>query len=139
MEGINIRILDILDILIFAVLIGQIYKIVKGTVAIKILLGILSIYLSWQIVSSLNMPLLSEALGKFIDLGVLALVIVFQKEIRDFLIFIGSNSSKRSMLKRLKLFKSQISINPINIKAIVEACREMSKNKHRCIDSDTEK
>ena len=87
-----IRWLDLLDILLVAFLLFQVYKLIKGTVAIRIFLGILAIYLLWKIVSAMQMELLSEILGQFIGVGVLALIIVFQQEIRRFLLLLGSQS-----------------------------------------------
>jgi uncharacterized protein (TIGR00159 family) len=88
----SIRWLDVVDIFLVAVLLYQLYKLVKGTVAIRIFLGILAIYLLWKLVSALSMELLSEILGQFIGVGVLALIIVFQQEIRRFLLMVGSQS-----------------------------------------------
>ena len=76
---ISIRWLDVVDILFVAILLYQLYKLVKGTVAIRIFIGILSIYLFWKLVSAMQMELLSEILGQFIGVGVLALIIVFQQ------------------------------------------------------------
>ena len=89
---ITFRWLDLIDILLVAIIMFQLYKLVKGTVAIRIFLGILAIYLFWKIVEALQMELLSEILGQFIGVGVLALIIVFQQEIRRFLLLIGNNS-----------------------------------------------
>ena len=89
-DFITLRWLDALDILLVAFLIFQLYKIVKGTVAIRIFLGIFSIYLFWKIVEALKMELLTEILGQFIGVGVIALIIVFQQELRRFLLLIGT-------------------------------------------------
>jgi len=86
----QIKFLDILDWLIVAFLIYQVYKIIKGTVAIRIFAGIFSIYILWKLVGLLNMKMLTEILGQFIGVGVIALIIVFQQEIRRFLLMIGT-------------------------------------------------
>ena len=78
------------EIVIIAVLLFQLYQIVKGTVAIKIFFGILAIYLFWKLVEALQMELLTEILGQFIGVGVIALIIVFQQELRRFLLVIGT-------------------------------------------------
>ncbi len=88
----DIRILDILDIFLVAFLIYLLYQLVKGTIAFNIFLGLLFIYFFWLGVSALKMKLLSTILGQFIGVGVLALLIVFQQEIRRFLLMIGRNS-----------------------------------------------
>ena len=81
---------DILDILIVAFILFQVYRLVKGTAAINILAGILTFYLAWLVLSALNMKLISTILGQFISVGVIALLIVFQQEVRRFLLLVGS-------------------------------------------------
>ena len=82
MSFIDFSVLDIIDIALVAFLLYQLYRLIRGTVAINIFLGVAAIYLIWKLVEALQMELLSEILGKFIGVGVLALVIVFQQEIR---------------------------------------------------------
>lgn len=86
----TIRWLDVIDILLVAVLLYQVYYLVKGTPAVNIFAGIFLVYLLWLIVKALNMELFSSILGKFIDVGVIALIIVFQQELRRFLLYIGT-------------------------------------------------
>ena len=108
----------------------QLYKLARGTVAINIFLGLISIYLVWQVVKALQMEMLSEILGQFIGLGVLAIVIVFQQEIRKFLLFIGSSNlrSRSSVFKQLRFFKEEQVLNT-NVDSIVTACVSMAKTK----------
>ena len=89
--------LDLLDIVLFAVLMFKIYEWIKGTTAIRIFLGIISIYLFWRIVTALQMELMSEVLKQFINVGVIAIIIVFQQEIRRFLLVIGNSSFFRNI------------------------------------------
>ncbi|MFO7865116.1 MAG: hypothetical protein R6U85_14045, partial [Salinivirgaceae bacterium] len=73
-EGfISLRFLDILDILLVAFLMYQLFVLIKGTVAINIFVGLFSVYLFWQLVNALNMDLLSTILGQFMGVGVIAL------------------------------------------------------------------
>lgn len=98
----SLRWFDALDILLVAILLYQLYKLVKGTVAIRIFLGILAIYLVWKLVSAMQMEMLSEILGQFIGVGVIALIIVFQQEIRRFLLLVGSQSpfARKGFMKK---------------------------------------
>ncbi len=84
--------LDLLDVVLFAVLMFKVYEWIKGTTAIRIFLGVISIYLFWRIVTALQMELMSEVLKQFINVGVIAIIIVFQQEIRRFLLVIGNSS-----------------------------------------------
>jgi diadenylate cyclase len=129
---ITFRWLDLIDILLVAIIMFQLYKLVKGTVAIKIFLGILAIYLFWKIVEALQMELLSEILGQFIGVGVLALIIVFQQEIRRFLLLIGNNSffsGKRSVKLLKMLSPNENNKENLNINQIIIACSNLSKTK----------
>lgn len=124
------RWLDALDILIVAILLYQLYNLVRGTAAINIFLGILSLYLLWLLVKALNMQLLGSILGQFIGVGVLALIVVFQQEVRRFLLLIGTTgfmSGKSSPFKWLQL-KRNINRDSLNINAVVSACLNMAQD-----------
>ena len=128
MEFLKIGLIEIIDIAFVAILIYQLYKLVKGTVAINIFIGLATIYLFWKLVSALNLQLLSEILGQFIGVGVIILAIVFQQELRKFLMIIG----KGKIIKNngfLKFNFISAHDNLLNIKAISKAFISMSKTK----------
>lgn len=131
MAFITIRFLDILDILLVAFLLYQLYRLIKGTVAFNIVIGLFSLYLFWLIVRALNMELLGSIMGQFIGVGVLALIVVFHPEIRKFLVFIGTNYNVNKVLSIDKLFGSgkPKTINDQQIESLVDACVSMSKSK----------
>ena len=89
-DFIKIKAIDIVDILLVAVLVYQLYRLLKGTAAMKIFLGIISVFFMWKAVDLLEMELLSEILNQFISVGVIALLVVFQPEIRKFLLMLGT-------------------------------------------------
>lgn len=89
----TLTLLDIIDISLVAILLYQIYKLVKGSLAVNILLGLISIYLLWLVVDAIELRLLSKILGQFIGVGVISLIILFQPEIRRFLLMIGKNTT----------------------------------------------
>lgn len=128
---ITIRFLDIVDVLLVAFLLYQMYMLIKGTVAINIFVGIFLVYLLWLIVKALNMQLLGTILGQFIGVGVIALIIVFQQEIRRFLLMLGSryfmNNNKFS-LERIFSFSIKDKTNDY-ADSIVEACIKLSSTK----------
>jgi uncharacterized protein (TIGR00159 family) len=119
---------DIIDILLVAYLIYVIYKLVKGTVAINIFVGLVSIYFIWKLVGMLQMRMLNEILGQFISVGVIALIIVFQQEIRSFLLMLGKLSfgGRRSGASFFRKLGANNTIE-LNIDAIVESCVNMSE------------
>ncbi len=130
MPFIDFRILDAIDILLVAFLLYQLYRLIKGTVAINIFLGVASIYLIWKLVEALQMELLTEILGQFIGVGVIALVIVFQQEIRKFLLLLGSTNftRKRKFFRQLKILRNDTE-EELDLSAIVEACNHFAETR----------
>lgn len=126
---IKIRILDIIDILLMAYLMYQVFLLIRGTVAMNIFIGLLSVYLLWIIVKALDMQLLGTILGQFIGVGVIALIIVFQQEIRRFLIFLGNQYFSRNRLTLEKILPLLADQKRVKIKSIIKACINMAKSK----------
>jgi uncharacterized protein (TIGR00159 family) len=108
----------------------QLYKLAKGTVAVNIFIGVAAIWVVWFLVKTLQMEMLSGILGQFIELGVLVLVIVFQQEIRKFLLFIGTSNirSRQSFFRQIRFFKEEQIIRS-DVDSIIDACISMSKSK----------
>jgi len=128
---ITLRALDIVDILLVSFLLYQMYRIIKGTVAFSIFIGFFLVYVSWLVIKALNLELLSTLMGQFIGVGVLALIVVFQQEIRRFLLLIGTNYQTNRSFGLEKLFASE-KIKPatnLQIKEIIRACDNMARSK----------
>ena len=130
LDFIDFSFLDILDILLVAALLYYIYKLLKGTVAINIFIGIAIIFIMWKITQTLEMEMLSGILGTLIGGGVIALIVVFQQEIRKFLLMLGTTNfaSKKSFLKQIKFLKSEINLET-DIDTIVSSCITMGKSR----------
>ncbi|MCF8225558.1 MAG: diadenylate cyclase CdaA [Bacteroidales bacterium] len=127
---IHIRLLDIIDIFLVAVLLYQLYLLVRGTVALNIIIAIAVIYIFWWVVGALQMELLSKIIGQVIGVGVIALIIVFQQEIRRFLIYMGSRYVDGNMISLEKIFNMRFESKPkIPIKSVLKAVMQMSQNK----------
>ncbi len=123
------RLLDIIDIVLVAYLFYEVYKLIKGTAAINIFIGIISIYLVWKLVRALEMELLAEILGQFISVGVIALIVVFQPEIRRFLLLLGTPGFISKTKKRFLFWKINFDGEmPLNIDPIIQACQKMSQS-----------
>ena len=129
-DFIEFSLLDVLDILLVALLLFYIYRLLKGTVAINIVIGVAIIFVIWKITEVLNMKMLSGILGTLLGGGVIALIIVFQQEIRKFLLMIGTTNftNKRNFLKQLKFLQTEIG-SEINTEIIINACQSLSKSK----------
>lgn len=123
--------LDILDIVLVAVIIYQLYNLIKGTVAIKIFFGILLIYIIWKLVAALQMEMLNEILGQFIGVGVIALLIVFQQELRRFLMLVGNREFFKGEKSRglLSRFFPRSESPDQHYGDIVKACENMARTK----------
>lgn len=118
--------IDFIDIILVAAIMYWIYRATKGTNAPYIITGIIVIYLLWVVVRTLNMELLSTILGQFVSVGVIALIIVFQPEIRRFLQMIGMRQKRFNFITRIFAREDDKSAN---ILPIVTACREMAETK----------
>ena len=119
--------IDFIDIVSVAAIMFWIYRMTKGTNAPYILSGIIAIYLLWVVVRTLNMELLSTILGQVISVGVIALIIVFQPELRRFLQMIGMRRKYLDFISRI-LIPDEEKV-PTDVGSIVTACREMSLTK----------
>lgn len=129
MEFLSFDFIDLIDIFLVAILLYQLYRLVQGTVAMNIFIGILAIYFIWKIVEALKMDVLSEILGKFIDVGMIALLIVFQPELRRFLLLIGTPEILERFSFGKKYFKNKKKIISDDLNAILKACKQMSETK----------
>ena len=122
--------IDAIDIALVALLLYYVYRLVKGTVAINIFIGIVIVYLIWELTKALHMDVLSSILGKFISVGVFALIVVFQQEIRKFLLMIGSTKvfTDSKLLQNFN-FNQQHFSSTTDIKAVLNACNKLATTK----------
>jgi diadenylate cyclase len=127
----HITTLDIIDIVLVAFIMFQLYRVIRGTVAFSIAIGIFFIYLFWLVVKALNMELITALLGQIMGVGVIALIIVFQQEVRRFLIVIGNKymSSKRFAPGKLFFQMQNEQGSMREAEEIVRACESMALKK----------
>lgn len=124
--------ISVIDIIVVAILMYYIYNLIKHTLAVNLLLGMLIIFLFYQVVKSVHMDLLSSIISKFMSVGIMALIIIFQPEIRRFLLHIG----KTTFLQKNKAWwgylfgsKNLERDNLLRIKPIIDACKSMKKSR----------
>ena len=128
MDFIRITFVDILDIVLVAMLMYYLYKVLRGTHAMSILSGILLLFVVYIVVRALNMELLTSLIGSLTSVGLIALVIIFQPEIRRFLQVWGNQfrDRQRSFLGRIFDFKGSGKVADLEyINPIVSACGDM--------------
>lgn len=127
---IKITWVDIADILLVALILYQLYKLLKGGVAVKVFIGILLVYTFYLLVKASGMELLRSILGQFMGVGVLAGFILFQQEIRKFLLLIGKSTNYRDGFIQSLFNKSKTnSTQEMNLSPIVEAVKILAQTK----------
>ena len=126
----SIGIKDIVDIVLVALLLYYIYKLMKESSSANIFYGILIFVVVWIFVSQIfEMRLLGNILDKLVNMGALALIILFQEEIRHFFSTIGSRKHKNVFLRLFRRRREDVSVHRSDIMPVVMACMSMSKQK----------
>ena len=131
----QISLADILDILLLALMIFIVFRWIRGTSAMSIFVAIISLYVIRVIVSAFNMRLMTNIMETVLDVGLIAVIVIFQPEIRKFLMRLGSrymNSAQGKAILDKLLGKDRKSANisvTEGVNDIAEACRRMSEDK----------
>jgi len=127
----HITTLDIIDIVLVAFIMFQLYRLIRGTAAFSIFIGIFIIYIFWLVVKALNMELITTLLGQVMGVGVIALIIVFQQELRRFLLVIGNRYifSHRFSVGRFFFPIPDSQGSPREAEEIVRACESMASKR----------
>jgi diadenylate cyclase len=127
----HITTLDVIDITLVALILFQLYKLIRGTAAFSIVIGIFFIYLFWLVVKTLKMELITALLGQIMGVGVIALIIVFQQEVRRFLLVIGNRyiSSSSFSFGRYVFTGKKKQGGTLEAEEIVRACESLSSKK----------
>jgi diadenylate cyclase len=120
---------DLIDIGLVSILLYQVYKLIRGSIAVNIFLGILALYLIYLIVRAAQMELLATILGQFMGVGVLAMIILFQPEIRKFLLVIGrSTEFRENIFKSIANWRSSYH-DDFDIHQVIEAVKTLKATK----------
>lgn len=116
--------IDLIDVILVAFIIYQLYKLVKGSIALKIFIGLLSVYLFYLIVKAAKMELLSNILANVMGVGFIAVIILFQQEIRKFLLIAGKKAtSGNAGLIRSMFFRKNKDEEKLELSAIIESAK----------------
>lgn len=120
---------DVIDISLVSILLYQVYKLIRGSIAVNIFLGILALYLIYLIVRAAEMELLATILGQFMGVGVLAMIILFQPEIRKFLLVIGRGTEFReNFFKTISSWRNNYH-DDFDIQQVIEAAKTLKASK----------
>jgi len=122
----EIKFVDILDVFFVTILLYQVYKLIRGSIAIKVFLGFLFLYLAFLVVRAANMELLTSILGQFMGVGVLAAIILFQQEIRKFLLLLGRTTAIREgTFMNIRFWQTNGDVRRAEIAPIIEAAKAL--------------
>ncbi len=126
-----LHVIDIIDILIVAALVYYIYRMSRGTNVMLIFWALLILLIVWRVADALGMRLLGALLGAVASVGLIALVIIFQPEIRKFLLFLGTKTQlDESLWKRIQFWRRNMqNKSAVSYEAYVNACMHMSQSK----------
>lgn len=129
----NFGIKDIIDILLTAVILFYFYKVMRQTRSVRVFTGVLVFVSFWIVVSKvLEMKLLGGILDQLISVGALALIVLFQDDIRKFLYTLGTHDRTRRLMNLIhpeKKLEGDYRHERNDVYPIVMACLNMSKQK----------
>ncbi len=129
MTFIHVGVIDVIDILLVALLMYQVYNLLKGTIATYIFVTVITFYVIWLLVRD-KMLLLGGILGQIIGVGAIALVVVFQQELRRFLITFSSRYLPRVGISIDNLFyRAGTELPAMNVNAIIKTCVNLSRDR----------
>ena len=122
---------DIIDILLVAVMLFYIYRVMRDSRSLNVFSGILVFIVVWLLVSQiLEMRLLGSIMDKLVSVGVIALIVLFQEEIRKFFYTLGTHRQVKNLMSIFSSHKDKdIKRDKEAIMPIVMACMSMAKNK----------
>ncbi|MCR5326201.1 MAG: diadenylate cyclase CdaA [Bacteroidales bacterium] len=121
--------IDLIDIILVAAVIFIIFRWIKGSSAMNIFIAIIFLFLVRVLATALDMRMISALLGAILDVGALAIIIIFQPEIRRFLNNIGQTAGNNSLVKSLLRNRNAQGIDSVVISDIVSAVDQMSAKK----------
>lgn len=126
---INISVIDVIDVALVGLLIYGMMRAIRGSSVFNIFAAIMLFYFTWVVVTALNMKLLSSILGQVLGVGVIGLIIIFQPEIRRFLLHIGGRyiaRSRNGIIAKWLYGRNDKEIHADSLDEITQACRRMA-------------
>ncbi len=124
----EISIVDIIDVALVTILLTQAYKLIRGSLAIRVFIGFLFLYLLFLVVKAAGMELVTNILGQFMGVGVLAVIILFQQEIRKFLLLVGKTTTldEGNFIQSLRaLWRNNGKMQRSDVTSIVDAAKTL--------------
>ena len=110
----------IIDVALVSYLLYRIYKVAKGTPAIKIFFGLSAVLIIYLLVYEMGLKYISQLIGGFVGVGFILIIILFQQEIRKYLSQIGKGKVIKNQ-RILKFFNTKNDENDVTIKTMKKA------------------
>ncbi|MCD8297600.1 MAG: diadenylate cyclase CdaA [Prevotella sp.] len=121
---------DVIDIVCVALMLYYIYRLMKESRSLNVFIGIMVFILIWLFVSQiLEMRLLGSIMDKLVSVGVIALIVIFQSEIRKFLYDLGGHHRVKSFIRLFSSGDKKNNTDREAIMPVVMACMNMGKTK----------
>jgi len=118
---------DLLDVTLVAFLLYQVYYLVKGSIASRVFLGCIFVYVFYLVVRGLRLELLTTILQYFMGVGAIALIVIFQQEVRRFLLMLGKSTAfTNNRLFNTFLGRAETKTQAMQLKTIADACRNIA-------------
>ncbi len=112
---------DLLDVVIVSILVYQLYRVIRGTIAVQVSFLLLGIYIVDVLVRAANLTTLRALFGAISEVFVLTVIILFQPEIRRLLFMLGRNPLVRRFVATPAREKA--------VEEVVAAVRDMAQNR----------
>ena len=125
----HMTIADLLDIFLMALVIYVIFRWIRGSSAMSIFLVVVSLYVVRVVASALGMKMITTMMETVLDVGLLALVVLFQPEIRRFLITLGNRYKGNRFIAGLLSRGSGKKLSSETVNEVSAAIRSMSESR----------
>ncbi|MBQ9462317.1 MAG: diadenylate cyclase CdaA [Bacteroidales bacterium] len=129
MEFLNFSLIDLIDIILVAVVIFIVFRWIRGSSAMNIFIAIIILFLVRVLATALNMRMTSELLGAILDVGAIAIIVIFQPEIRRFLINIGRSAGDNTFIRRLMRRRQAEGLDSDSLSELMLAVKQMAEAK----------
>lgn len=119
---------DFVDIFCVALMLYYIYRLMKESRSLNVFIGIMVFIVVWLFVSQiLEMRLLGSIMDKLVSVGVIAIIILFQEEIRKFLYNLGAHRRVNGIIRLFVSGDNKDKVDMESIMPVVMACMNMGK------------
>jgi len=129
MEFLNFSLIDLIDIILVAAVIYIIFRWIRGSSAMNIFIAIILLFLARVIAMAVNMRMISALLGAVLDVGAIAIIVIFQPELRRFLNNIGRTAGNNTLIRNLMRHHQFEGLDNETVSELVLAVDQLSENK----------